>query len=1225
MTHVSPFLASEIAALIGTPWQEGAVGPEAYDCWAAAAMVEERFFGRVLPRLGADRRAAITRARATWRTCASPRDGDIVEMRRMGRANHVGVWIAGAVLHCQRGAGMVYDRPDAIRAMGWQMRFWTPGAAHAARRKGPRAAASAIYVPGLDLLMGGRTPPEALIAAHRAVPIEARAGETVADVIARAGLGGEHLAVFLRPFDAPVVADVADVADVRSDQLETLLRDLGAVPEAARGDTVIPDGYRLVITQMPQGGRGTNPLHLVLQIAVLAAAAYFAPALGGKLGGLAGSLGFASGRQLAFGAISLIGGFVINAILPPPSPPALTGFAEEVSPTFSARAQSAIARPGAPIPVQFGRHIHQLDDISPPFVRFIDNAQIVYQLLCLGMGEHALEEVRLGDVTVWKDGAATGTLPGIEIEHIRSGEAVTLMDEAVWTQGDVTGLALEPQATIGWHAAVPAGRSAVAVEVDIAFQQLVTIDTNGNNQSRSVDIRVEAQMIDDDDTALGDPVELELLSFTGATRSALRSSHKWFVPEGRWRLRLTRLTAEGGNQTFDTAIWAGLKGIFPAGRIYQGMELLAVRAEVGEAFAAQSARQVRAVKTRKLPVWDGVAWSAPQPTREIAWAVAEIARMHGRLDDLDMAELMALHDIWVARGDRFDTVFDQSLSFWEALQTALRAGRAQPDQLGRRIRIWRDAPQPIPRQLFCERNIRRGSLSIRPRLPVSARPERLVAQFMDARTWRPAEIAVGAITGRERRERYFGITDHDHLLREVGHDFRAARFRSVTVAFEAELENRLLRRGDPVVLSHRELTEGVAVGLEAWEGLDITLGQEIDTGPGTAPLLMRLSAPDGTVIGPVAVQPALGGARADRITVSQDEMDRIIADHGTDPRDWVARDHRRDEPVRAVIGAGAEATMRLLVVEVGEERDGYAPVTCVDDDPRAHDLPVAASGGLDGVIFAFAFEVIATPQGDEVTILTAILNPEAGMAVVFEYSTDGGTFWQPLGTGSVTTLMPRFTFPAPAGLSHVRAAVTLGGARGPWVLAESDLSALAAPEGLAEVEAGQFAAEARLHVAAAPVAGATSYRFTLLDGAGQVMAILARATPALDLDADGLRALAALSRMTTVRVAAIDSGFQTGPAAELALQGPPPPGVPTGFFQFSNGVVTWQNGTPPATSWRVEWPGGSATTLTPEFWRGTAGWADPLTFVPLDAFGAGAATIQSFLPAYEPPPGGDGF
>ncbi|MFB9148764.1 hypothetical protein ACFFU4_03235, partial [Roseovarius ramblicola] len=80
MTRASPCSASDIAALIGTPWQEGAAGPEAYDCWAAAGMVQERFFGRQLPGLGADRRKAITRARTAWVRAARPCEGDIVEM-----------------------------------------------------------------------------------------------------------------------------------------------------------------------------------------------------------------------------------------------------------------------------------------------------------------------------------------------------------------------------------------------------------------------------------------------------------------------------------------------------------------------------------------------------------------------------------------------------------------------------------------------------------------------------------------------------------------------------------------------------------------------------------------------------------------------------------------------------------------------------------------------------------------------------------------------------------------------------------------------------------------------------------------------------------------------------------------------------------------------------------------------------------------------------------------
>jgi len=1209
----SRYSASDIAALIGTPWEAGAVGPDAYDCWAAAAMVQERFFGRTLPALGEDRRAAITAARTAWRRAERPRDGDLIEMRRMGRANHVGVWISGGVLHCQRGAGMVYDRPDAIRLMGWHMRVWTPGRARRRRVAGP--GPRALYVPGLDFLMSSDIAPQALIVAHRAVPIEAAAGETVAEVIGRAGLTGERVAVFLRD-DDPRVIDWPDGDDIQA--VEVALRALGAVDPEDWATTRIGQAQRMVITQVPQGGGGSNPLRLVLQIAIIAASAFFAPQLAPSLVSAFGFSSVATASSLAFGLLNIAGNIALNAILPPPSPRGLTGFSDDASPTFSARAQSSIARPGAPIPIQFGRHVHQLDDVSPPFARFEGNTQVVYQLLALGLGQHQLEEVRLGETTVWRDGALTGNLPGVSIEHIPAGQPVTLMDEAVFTQGDVSGLTLAPDEVLGWHSAVPPGKKGVAVEVDIAFQQLVTIDNEGNNQNRTVELLVEAQMIDDDDTPLGSEIVLDTLTFTGATRSALRSSHRWFVTDGRWRVRIKRLTPAGDDQTFDDAIWAGLKGIMPGGRTWAGLELLAVRVEVGEAFAAQSARQVSAVKTRMLPVWDVTGWSAPQPTREIAWAVAEMARMHGRLDDLDMDELLTLHATWSARGDRFDTVMDQRLSFWEALQGALRAGRAQPDQLGRRIRIWRDQPQPIPRQLFSELNIRRGSLTIRPRLPVSERPERLVAEFMDERLWRPAEIAVGAMTGRERRERYFGMTNRDHVLREVGHDFRASRYRSVEVSFEVELENRLLLRGDPIALSHRELTGGVSVQIEDWSGLTMALGHPVGPFAPGVPLLMSLATPDGGVLGPFSVTPAAPGASFDTVSVTQAEMDRLISDHGSDPRAWVARSPARDEAIRAILGPGADLQMRLIVQDVSEERRGYATITGVDDDARAHDLPVDATGSLDGLIAVQASRS-ADAGGDMLVVnvtgnLTSVApDPQTPVSFIYETSTDGGLLWQALAETGAT-----LSVPWPIGLTHVRVAIRVGGLRGPWVTIQAPgTGGLAAPTGLAEVVPGTFVS-GRLHVAANPVAGAASYRFEILDGAGGLLAVLFRAGPELDLDAGALDSLGALSRQMRVVLEASGADGHRGAPATLDLPGPPPPGIATDPVLDAGRFLTWQPTPPLASRWRVTWPGGSHETETAEFDRSLSVWSNTLEIFGLDAFGPGAPLALDLTPTGGP-------
>ena len=74
------------------------------------------------------------------------------------------------------------------------------------------------------------------------------------------------------------------------------------------------------------------------------------------------------------------------------------------------------------------------------------------------------------------------------------------------------------------------------------------------------------------------------------------------------------------------------------------------------------------IATRKLPVWTGTAWTAPQATRSIAWAIADAARnasYGARLVDsrLDLDGLKALDALWSARGDSFDARFDTSASF----------------------------------------------------------------------------------------------------------------------------------------------------------------------------------------------------------------------------------------------------------------------------------------------------------------------------------------------------------------------------------------------------------------------------------------------------------------------------------------------------------------------------------------------------------------------------------
>lgn len=120
---------------IGLPWESGAQGPEAFDCWALVRHVQQRHYGRELPIIAvdADDMAAVAATfsghpeRARWAHVETPQDGDCVLTRKGRDIDHVGVWLdvdAGRVLHAIRGSGVVATSLQALRRMGWQPEFY---------------------------------------------------------------------------------------------------------------------------------------------------------------------------------------------------------------------------------------------------------------------------------------------------------------------------------------------------------------------------------------------------------------------------------------------------------------------------------------------------------------------------------------------------------------------------------------------------------------------------------------------------------------------------------------------------------------------------------------------------------------------------------------------------------------------------------------------------------------------------------------------------------------------------------------------------------------------------------------------------------------------------------------------------------------------------------------------------------------------------------------------
>lgn len=115
---------------LGLPWESGAQGPHAFDCWALVRHVQRQHYGRALPVIQVDalNQAVVHHTFAThperqrWEQVAQPQDGDAVLTHKGRQADHVGVYLAvdgGRVLHAVPGSGVVCTRLHALVRLGW--------------------------------------------------------------------------------------------------------------------------------------------------------------------------------------------------------------------------------------------------------------------------------------------------------------------------------------------------------------------------------------------------------------------------------------------------------------------------------------------------------------------------------------------------------------------------------------------------------------------------------------------------------------------------------------------------------------------------------------------------------------------------------------------------------------------------------------------------------------------------------------------------------------------------------------------------------------------------------------------------------------------------------------------------------------------------------------------------------------------------------------------------
>lgn len=545
----------------------------------------------------------------------------------------------------------------------------------------------------------------------------------------------------------------------------------------------------VVFQTLPANGGGSNPFQVVLSIVLIVAGA------------------FTGNPYLIYAGI----GLGIASLVPTPKVPIGMQPVEAPSPTYNVALSGNAARLGQPMPVPYGRHILYPDFAAQPYTEFANNDAFYYALLCLGnTGDIEVESISIDDTVISSFEEVQTQLVGPSFAGSQS-----LVNPAVVNAPEVASQPLETFRVVGPFAAVGPGLTTNRLGVDVIMPRgLYFASDDGSLTNKTITWKVEAREIDDLGVAAGNWLVVGTESYTAASSVPQRRTYSYEVPSARYEVRLSRTDVRDSSARAGHDIeWAGLRAYVDTVAVLEPTATyLAVRIRATGQLSGGSQRRISTIIRRKLPTWSPEGgWTAPVATRSIAWAFADVLRNSvygaGVLDNrVDLESLYQLDQVWSARGDYFDAIFDKRVTIWGALTTIARAGRARPLLRGNVVTAVRDSQDSFPVALFNMRNIERNSFTLDYGLVTEDTPDGVKLEYFDARTWNmesvtvplpgvadPVNVSTGSL---------IGVTSRQQALREAAYSAADLAYRRSTVRFTTEMEGYLPTFGDLIAVSH---------------------------------------------------------------------------------------------------------------------------------------------------------------------------------------------------------------------------------------------------------------------------------------------------------------------------------------------------------------------------------------------------------------------------------------
>ena len=781
----------------------------------------------------------------------------------------------------------------------------------------------------------------------------------------------------------------------------------------------------VVFYPLPQGGdSGSNPMQIISTIALIAAAVY----TGGAAGVAMQSTQYAAYAGIVEAVVTagvmIAGSMLINTMFPPPS--AATGSASSASPTYSLGAQGNMARPGAPIPVSYGKVRMYPDFAAQPYSEFANNEQYLYQLFCIGQGESEVSDIRF-------DNTPVANFSEVQYQIVKPHEKVTLFHSAVITAPEAGGQELNEPIVFGPYIVNKVGTEVSRLAVDVAFPGgLIGMDDEGDEYSVSVHFRITAEPVNDQGDPVGGTIVILDGNVTDRTRTPKRLTFSKDVDPGRYQVTVQRTTALGGRTEIRNAQLGAIRGYLVDDNEYGDVTLLAMRARATASLSSGISQKVNCIVEHLIPVWrPDSGWSRPRLTRNPAWAFADACRSRygGDYSDtqVDLPGLWRLAQVFDARKDTFDGVFDSESNLWDGLNKIGQVCRSCAIRHGNVMRLARDEPRDVASAMFSMSNIADFRMTFA--MPTDNTADAVRMLYRDqALDYAQQEVLCclpdsPAITPKDVD--LFGCCNRDQAYREGMYLIASNRLRRQTVSFTTGMEGYIPSFGDLVVIQHDLLSpDGSYAGfVTAAENQVLVLSQAVELDSRSWYLTLRDSR--GAPSKPLACEQI----DSTRVRVTEDLPFAPVtgADEFCEPTHFILQPGKAWQATVKVTGIRPEAGDRVKITgaiedpQVHKADEGEVPIPPVTP-PQPDKAPVIS-------------DLMASQGGTTATPRIYLSWSVAGRAEYYqvERSTDGRQTWQLLGS----PLLPQFDFTTDPGPQTIRVA-GLAALRGEWAYLDID-------------------------------------------------------------------------------------------------------------------------------------------------------------------------------------------